>query len=263
MEKAERGNGKGDHKGDNHGDEKILYELYSREEMSQFESMKIKGGAKLEGISEFWMMACLRARKYDTTRAIELAIKYMEWRAAFDVDGQKPRNNELLLTQLKTGMIRVPGSKDKFGRYMIVLDLSKHNPDKWKARDTVRCVHYNLELLLHRHVDAQVKGIVIVNDMSNVTITNIDTAVPREIFNALSSRFPIRLGGIYVVNPPWFFRMFFPIVKSVMKKKFQERLKIIKGFKGLKNFFDSSQLLIEHGGEYRYDHDAAVRAMMD
>lgn len=249
-------------KGNDAGDGRLVHELYSREEMNLFDSMKIKGGAKLENIPEFWLLACLRARKYDPNRAIELAVKYMEWRIAFDVEHQTPRNNNVLLAQLQSGMIRIPGTKDKLGRYLVVMDLSKHDPDKWNSKDTVRCLHYNLARLLQQFPEAQARGIVVLNDMTHVTLKNIDTSVPKEVFNALSSRFPIRLGGIYIVNPPWFFRAVFPIVRTFMKKKFQERVRILRGTQGLQTFFDNHQLLMEHGGIFNYDHDETVRLIL-
>ena len=49
------------------------------------------------------------------------------------------------------------------------------------------------------------KGVCLINDMTDLSLSNLDTRIPKLIGNMLSGAMPVRLGAIYIVNPPFFF----------------------------------------------------------
>jgi hypothetical protein len=234
----------------------VQFEIGSPEEDSAFQTMKLLGGADLAGISSEWQLACLRARKHQPQRAVQLIKNYVRWRREFNADHISPENSETLRSQLRSGMVILPGTRDILGRYVVHVDLSKHDPSKWRTRDTVIYIHFTLTHFLMKHPEAQSYGIVVVNNLTNVTFSNLDFEVPRALFQALNSKFPIRLGGLYMVRPPKFFRVVFPIVKAFMKKKFQDRVRVLKDPALLSQYIPKDQLLQEFGGTCRVDVDA-------
>eukprot|EP00123_Amoebidium_parasiticum_P019920 comp36857_c0_seq1/m.47333 comp36857_c0_seq1/g.47333 ORF comp36857_c0_seq1/g.47333 comp36857_c0_seq1/m.47333 type:complete len:321 (-) comp36857_c0_seq1:72-1034(-) len=243
------------------GDGSLAMELGSVEERALLAELQERGGDAwyMKEAGETWQLACLRARKYIVERALVLVENYMTWRKTFQVDTITPATSESLLSQLRAGIIRAPGTRDKLGRTCLVVDLSKHDPHKWNALETVRDIHCVFERVLLDNPEAQARGIVIVLIGTNIRFGNLDTRVPQELFRAFSKQLPIRLGGIYLIDPPWFMRIIFPIIRRFMPVKFQERMLLLgDGARGLLEHFDRDEILVELGGTKEYDHTAYV-----
>jgi hypothetical protein len=86
----------------------------------------------------------------------------------------------------------------------------------------------------------------------------MDTGVPRAMFQAFSNNLPVRLGGLYAVKPPIFFRMLFPVVRILLKKKLQQRLHLLPNTEQLVKHFSPDNIPEDMGGTLQYDHSAYV-----
>ncbi len=59
----------------------------------------------------------------------------------------------------------------------------------------------------------------------------------------------MRLGAVYILNPPWFFRWFlFPIVRQFMPAKLRERITLVYSNEELLKYFNKEELSVEYGG---------------
>jgi hypothetical protein len=223
----------------------------SPEELALLEELQNqgKGDADFERAGPFWQLACLRARKHNVARAHELVGNYMRWRDEYGIDETTIHNDAELRALIERGVVIAHDNCDKAGRYVLTVRMSRTDPGRWSPRYAIMATHAAIESLLLRHPEAQSRGIAFVNDMSDIRMGNVDTRVPREMFAAFNSKLPVRFGGIYIVNPPFFMRMIFPMVRMFMKRKMQDRMQMLSnGYPQLTSFFDEDQIPDDMGG---------------
>lgn len=143
----------------------------------------------------------------------------MKWRADFGVDTTTVSTDPEYKALVERGVVAAFGNYDKSGRFVITVQMKKTDPGRWSPRHAILATHAAVESVLLRYPAAQARGIAFVNDMSAVCLGNMDSRVPREMFAAFGSKLPVRFGGLYVVNPPFFLRMMAPVIKMFMSKK--------------------------------------------
>ena len=245
-------------------DGQLVYPLNSAEEKAKFREFALlgEGDPLFQQAGEFWQLACLRARKFDMQRSLELVRNYMIWRRDYAIEENTVYTDPEFKAAVESGAVRACGNKDKDGRYVLTLRLRLTDPKRWPPRYAVRTVHSAIELLLRKFPESQARGIVFVNDMTGAKMSNADSRVPRELFAAFSNKLPLRFGCVYAVNPPLFMRFIWPIVRHFMSRKMQSRMKLLPGgYPQLRNHFSVDQILVENGGQFPHDHDAYVRAV--
>jgi hypothetical protein len=101
------------------GDGSLLYALGSPEEeacVAELET-KIAQDEQCQQLKPFWRLACLRARKYDIERAIELIQNYAAWRQRFRVEDESVEKDPKLMAFVERGVQCTHGNYDKDGRY--------------------------------------------------------------------------------------------------------------------------------------------------
>lgn len=183
----------------------------------------------------------------------------MDWRVEYGIDETTVHNDEELRALVERGVVMAHNNHDHAGRFVLTVRMSRTDPGRWSPRYAIMATHAAIESLLLRHPEAQVQGIAFVNDMSDIRMGNVDTRVPREMFAAFNSKLPVRFGGLYVVNPPFFMRMIFPMVKMFMKRKMQDRMQMLSGgYPQLLEFFDEEQVPTDMGGTRDHSSKAYV-----
>lgn len=240
----------------------MVYPLNSpeeREKFSEFQELG-RGDRLFDKAGEFWQLACLRARKFDMGRSLELVRNYMIWREEYGIEKYTMHTDPELKAAIESGGVRACGNTDKEGRYVLTLKLRLTDPKRWPPRYAVRTVHSAIEILLRNYPESQARGIVFVNDMTGAKMSNADSRVPRELFAAFANKLPLRFGCVYAVNPPLFMRFIWPIVRHFMSRKMQSRMKLLpRGYPQLESYFNKDQILVDNGGTFPYDHEAYVQ----
>eukprot|EP00049_Salpingoeca_infusionum_P022489 m.7041 g.7041 ORF g.7041 m.7041 type:complete len:362 (+) comp5214_c0_seq1:576-1661(+) len=244
-----------------HADGRLIHEIGSEAETKAFEEFTQFAGEHpvFKRASPFWRLACLRARKFDMGRALQLLTNYYEWCDEYGIHTRTYHKDELFKQLVERGVAVTFGNKDKTGRYILTLRPSRNNPAIFSPRYTITNIHAAIECLLRHYPEAQARGVVFVCDLSGYTIKHMDSRIPREVFTAFSKRIPVRFGGVYVLNPPFFMRMVFPIVRAFMSEKMKERMKLISnGYGQLREFVAEDQLPTFMNGSYPTDVDARI-----
>ena len=186
----------------------------------------------------------------------------MRWRDEYGIDETTIHNDPELRALIERGVVTAHDNCDQAGRYVLTVRMSRTDPGRWSPRYAIMATHAAIESLLLRHPEAQARGIAFVNDMSDIRMGNVDTRVPREMFAAFNSKLPVRFGGIYIVNPPFFMRMIFPMVRMFMKRKMQDRMQMLSGgYPQLKSFFDEDQIPDDMGGALETAKDNFVSSV--
>lgn len=161
------------------GDGSLIYTLNSEEELAIFKQMQERGkeDATFQSSHPVWQLACLRARKYDIERGIELTRNYMEWRKEYGVETITMDSDELYKELLQRDIMSAAGNRDKEGRYVFAVRLRRTAPDRFSPRYVVRSIHAMLESLILRFPDAAIRGILLVMDMKDMSRSNMDPRV--------------------------------------------------------------------------------------
>jgi hypothetical protein len=181
---------------------------------------------------QFWLLACLRARKFDAERGATLFKRYMAWRVEFQVDELGHPSHPRMQEFFRLKVTRFTGGRDKVGRLIIQGTARNQRPDIFQPDDVLRGMHAILEAALRAHPDAQARGISMVYDVGGAGLSNMDPKLSKKLAPAFSANLPIRIGRMNLVNPPWFIKILFPIFRSFMSKKLQSRMRIVGAYEG-------------------------------
>jgi len=197
-------------------------------------------------------LMCLRGRKYDVARAVDLIPKHLELRTLLELDRD---DNERLKEDLSTCKIAATGGKDDGGRAILWIRLRFHDPKKSKALDMGRLL-YTIMIEALKDVEVQRSGIVIINDVRGVGLKNLDPAAVKFIMGNVFPAMPVRVGKICLFNPPWVIgHIILPIVLTFLSKKLRGRITVVNGSDTAKlsPFFPSAALPAELGGSMPWD----------
>ena len=137
-----------------------------------------------EGV--FWQRSCLRARKYDVDRGIELYLNYLDLRVHLGVDDPEDRDTKATHRLLETDFTRCCGNKDKCGRYVMSYDGGSFQPSQWTPRVCARAMHHVVVHAIARFPDLPVRGIVTIGDMQGWGYSNFDPETEKVISSQLT-----------------------------------------------------------------------------
>lgn len=141
------------------------------------EGRNVQGRDLFVDAGEFWQLACLRARKYDIDRAIELTRNFMCWRKEYGIEKVTIDTDETYRALIERNVITASGNRDRDGRYVFAVRMRRTDPSQYTPRYVVRYIHAVLESLILRHPDAAIRGILIVMDLTGAARENLDPRV--------------------------------------------------------------------------------------
>jgi hypothetical protein len=154
----------------------------------------------------------------------------------------------------------LPVKADPSGRSVIIVDPSKQEGSKYARESMVRVVWYMIHAALEDE-ETQKKGIVVIANPKNAKFSQFDQKQDSMIVASLKGILPMRLSEIHICNPPYFFRILFPIVKIFLGERLRKRVNVHSGSDekmldrldkfGLKR----EDLPSDLGGQIVLDHD--------
>jgi hypothetical protein len=198
----------------------------------------------------FWLKCCLRVRKYDEERALELYDKYRALRIELGVDDPNDPDHEEMLRFIDADVMRYCGNQDKRGRYIFSMDAAKFIPSEWTQRAIMKSCHHYVTWLMTTFPEAQSRGAVSISDMNGWSRTNYDPEMEKTLMKTFQNKMPLRDGGFYAINTPFMIRAVMPIVKLFLKKKVRDRMHFYKDPSNLLKHVAIDQLDCEFGGSF-------------
>jgi len=210
-----------------------------------------------------YKLMCLRGRKYDAERAAQLLPQFLDLIEEFGLKPEAP--TEQLCTDAATGKVVVTGGADAKGRPVMRLMLRYHNPKESKAPDMAKLITTVILHLLRGSTAAQRCGIVLLNDMTGLSLKNLDPAVPKLMFGSVFPRLPVRVARICIFDPPFIIgRVIFPVFLMLMSKKLRARITLIKerDFKALHAVYPPTMLTEELGGTLKFDKEKWIKELV-
>jgi len=217
---------------------------------------QLKGRVQQEALGDFTdvlLVQFLMARKFEVERAITLLKNNLAWRKEHQLDEQMKVDDVMKeLSTLK--MIMMPNAHDVAGAQLIFFRPRMHFPRESLPADVLKMAVFLLQNAIQR-VETQRNGFVFIIDGTNAGWHNFDLRLPRFVLDMLQSRFPGRLRKFLILNPPWFFRIVFKLVRPFMSEKFASKLHLLHGKEQLLEHIDKNCLIEEYGGTLPFDKD--------
>lgn len=247
--------------------------------LSLLPALKQELGAELvDGVPDHQLLKFL-LWKTDVSRAAERFRAHVRWREsnawAFG-DGdetednhQQQKHKRLTVTDdpeigrlLGGAFVVAPPSltSPKYGGAAVIVGRLRKNDmkDGRTPVDVCRSLLYVIDRTLERE-EAQLHGVVVFHDLQGLKRDNVHPAIPKMLLGGILGHFPLRIRGLYLLNAPWFFKVFFRVVSNLFfGKKLKQRTHFVDNLEDMYAVLDKKNMLTEHGGELDFDAEAWV-----
>lgn len=162
-----------------------------------------------------------------------------------------------VLDEMRTQKMYIPGTRDRNGAALFIINAAKHVPGQYDNEQTLRLAFYMGELLTSSPKTAQV-GVTIISNMDGLEWANFDNQFQRNIINFFQASIPARVKNIILYRSPWWVSMLVKMVSPFLKQKMRERIHICDEG-DLLQFVEPDQLPSNLGGTFDYDHEAFLK----
>ena len=205
--------------------------------------------------SRFTAVKFCFGRKFELNRVFPL---YEGYRAIVQERGLQNLTAAQVLHELRTQKMFIPGTRDKKGAALFVVQASKHVIGQFPPESTIKLAFYLGECLT-ASLKTQKNGITLIIDLSGTEWSTFDANFMAEIINFFQNHIPAAVKNILIWRAPWWIRTAIKIVSPFLKEKMRKRIKMCDNLFGLLEFVSEADLPTEFGGAFEYDHDFFIR----
>jgi len=233
----------------------------SSEEKALVQQLSALLPEELKAVPEDTKLMCLRGRKYDPARGAENVQSLEALKKMLNLAEPPPQ----FATDITSGKICNPGGKDEVGRSLIWVRLRYNKPKESGPHDVARHVA-TVMLKACEDVETQRNGVVLINDMTGISIKNLSPPTVKFLMGEVLPSLPIRVHRILIVRPPWFVqKVLFPILSAFLSKKLKGRITLIPEVDGkvdgIFQYLPPSAIPEEIGGSYPFDLEKWTRTI--
>ncbi|KAH0566725.1 retinol-binding protein pinta-like [Cotesia glomerata] len=202
---------------------------------------------------EFTLLQFLRCCNYDVTKTQEKIYNYYAQRSKYPewFDNRDPFLPEL--EELLDLGVFIPLKQQNDGEKMIIIiRVSIHDPYKHKIANVIKTGKMILDVAIKDNMTVSTIGVIVIFDMSNVTLGHGLQMTPRVIQRLVHSWqgcYPVKINSLNFINAPIYVNGILNIFKSFMSHKMRTKVNVYS--KTSEDFFSSipkQQLPAEYGG---------------
>lgn len=194
-------------------------------------------------------MQFLRARKYDLDKAfktIEAQYLAKKWFPKL-LDTTVEEMNRMM-NLMNAGYFVPLSDRNAEGEKIVILRSKVLDLDVFKVEDAIRLIIFGTCILLEEE-ETQIAGTVFITDFSGATLNHLlNPENGRDFYEFYENCASNRQKKFYFLNLPTFANFIIDLVKSVVGKKHESRIGVVKTSEDLKTFIDLSLLPNEYGG---------------
>ncbi|PJF18970.1 CRAL-TRIO domain-containing protein [Paramicrosporidium saccamoebae] len=165
-----------------------------------------------------------------------------------------------VLEELRTQKLYIPGTRDRSGAALFIINAGKHVPGQFPNESTLRLAFYLGEVLTSNPKTSEI-GVTVISNMEGMEWANFDNQFQRTVIDFFQSNIPARVKNIILYKSPWWVSMLVKMVSPFLKQKMRDRIHIC-GEGDLDQFIEKTQLPNDLGGTFVYDHDVFIRKEM-
>lgn len=194
-------------------------------------------------------------RKFEIQRVFPLYEAYLQVVQERGLAGLSAAD---VLSELKTEKMYIPGSRDKKGAALFVVQASRHIPGQFPHESTIKLAYY-LGDIITANLKTQRNGITLLIDLKDTEWSSFDVAFMSDLIGFFQNHIPAAVKNILIWRAPWWIRSAIKIVSPFLKEKMRRRIKLCDNLYALKGFVDEDQLPEDFGGTFTYDHQSFIR----
>ncbi|KAL6450024.1 CSR1 Phosphatidylinositol transfer protein CSR1 [Candida maltosa Xu316] len=188
----------------------------------------------------------VRARKWDTERAIEMMAKSLQWRST-----EFPADIWAMEGDAPSYIDGTNKGRDKNNNPIFMFQAKKHltadSPLEQNQRYAVVTIEW-VRLFL-REVSESVDTCTIVFDLTGFSLKNADYSTIKFLAEVFEAHYPETLGFILIHNAPWIFSTVWNIIKNWLDPVVASKIHFTKDAKELSKFIDPNLIPDYLGGE--------------
>ncbi|KAG8192973.1 hypothetical protein JTE90_028095 [Oedothorax gibbosus] len=201
--------------------------------------------------NDLFLMAFLRARKFDVKRAFNMMRTYYTIKATHK-ELYDDFNFDDVVDSLQDDVVGFLPYRDEEGCAILVLKATKWVPQENPMSTIMRNVTTGL-LEAIRSNATQIAGFKVIVDVSGLTMKHLPHMSPTYLWlfaEALQNCFPARFRAVHVVNEGHLFTYVWSCLKQLLTKKLRDRFHFHgKNVTKLHKYFAPAILPAEYGGE--------------
>jgi len=233
-----------------------LDEQLLEEEKVVFQKVKKENPDLCASFSDEFVANCVIVRKLDVARIVETLQQSYQWRKDNGLI-ELPKFSELIPEFFEVWNM-VPGSRDNLGRavrYTSAFGITPGVEPFTQANIKKYWAWLHYVGLFGDGFDGIRCGIHVISDMEKFTWKQFDLEHNKFISKLLSETFPVLAREVDIINPPSIFNAVMTIIKTIIKKKFSDRIKVTT-VKKLSKVFTPDNLLDNFGGQIKHENGA-------
>ncbi|KAK9475388.1 CRAL-TRIO domain-containing protein [Dipodascopsis tothii] len=208
------------------------------------------------------LLRFLRARKWDTSKALVMMVSTMHWRLremdvenlVFRGEGAAARErDEGFLKQVRMGKSIIAG-RDLKHRPVVIVRARLHKPGDQNAEALERFTVYMIEtarLCLKDPVDTA----AVIIDLSQFSLANMDYAPVKFMIKCFEAHYPESLGVAIIYKAPWIFQGIWKVVKGWLDPVVASKISFARSPEDLAQHIESSSILAELGGPRKWSYN--------
>ncbi|KAK9457900.1 CRAL-TRIO domain-containing protein [Dipodascopsis uninucleata] len=209
------------------------------------------------------LLRFLRARKWDTKKALVMMVSTMHWRLkemdvesiVFKGEGVAiAEHDEGFMKQIRLGKSYLHGT-DLQGRPICTVRARLHRQGDQSEDALNRYTIYVMEtarMCLKDPIDTA----TVIFDLSEFSLANMDYAPVKFMIKCFEAHYPESLGVCLVYKAPWIFQGIWNIIKGWLDPVVASKIHFARSVDDLSNFIERQEIWSELGGpvdwEYKY-----------
>lgn len=197
-------------------------------------------------------------RKFEIQRIFPLYEAYLK---IIEERGLQNLTAASVLAEMKTEKMYIPGSRDKKGAALFVVQASKHVPGQFPPESTLKLAFFLGECIT-ANLKTQRNGVTLLIDLHDTEWNSFDSAFMADLIGFFQNHIPAAVKNILIWRAPWWIKSAIKIVSPFLKEKMRNRIKLCDNLFALKGFVEEDQLPEEFGGSFEYDHQSFIRRQL-
>ena len=181
----------------------------------------------------------LRDRRYDPPAAAAKLAKMLRWREGLGGGHGVPFPWAEVAPEAGTGKAYVHDRTDRYGRPVIVVDVSRHVTGEWPRESSQRLTGYFLDECVGR-LGGEEAAILGVFDLRRFKARNADVGYARFLVDVFFNFYPRRLGRVLFVDAPLIFQPPWQVIKPLLGK-YSRLVRFVRSGPELESYFESRE----------------------
>lgn len=200
-----------------------------------------------------FLLRFLRARKFDTDRALQLFLNYWRFRHKHSelLGDLHPRAVQHVL---HSGVVAVLQPRMKDGSKAICIFPARYDITQTPLVDVLKTLLLVLEKLIDDE-ETQVHGVTFLDNMEGLGLYHVLRVASSEhlqratVVELVQDAFPARFKGAHLLKQPWYIGIVFRIIRPFLNQKLQSRIHMHgSDMAALHDLLDPQQLPADLGG---------------